>query len=230
MSNPIYPCLWFDGKAKEAADFYCSMFEQSKITAENPIVVNFEICGKKFMALNGGPKFRINPSISFFNVCNTDEEIDARWKSLSEGGMVMMPLNNYPWSERYGWCQDRYGVNWQLMMGGTMGEISLVPALMFNGVNNGRTQEAIDFYISLFPNSSVKAIFRYEKGEPDVEGHIKHAQFILNGELFSAMDSSGPHMFTFNEGVSFVVECDDQAEIDRYWNKLTEGGEESMCG
>jgi len=230
MSNPIYPCLWFDGKAKEAADFYCSVFEQSKITAENPIVVNFEICGKKFMALNGGPKFRINPSISFFNVCNTVEEIDARWKSLSEGGMVMMPLNNYPWSERYGWCQDRYGVNWQLMMGGTMGEISLVPALMFNGVNNGRTQEAIDFYISLFPNSSVKAIFRYEKGEPDVEGHIKHAQFFLNGELFSAMDSSGPHMFTFNEGVSFVVECDDQAEIDRYWNKLTEGGEESMCG
>jgi len=76
----------------------------------------------------------------------------------------------------------------------------------------------------------VKLIARYEPGEPDVTGTIKHAQFKLNEQLFMAMDSSMPHAFTFNEGISFVVTCDSQDEIDYFWNKLTEGGEESMCG
>jgi predicted 3-demethylubiquinone-9 3-methyltransferase (glyoxalase superfamily) len=229
MSNKIYPCLWFDGKGKEAAEFYCSVFENSKITADTGLVQLFELSGKKFMALNGGPMFRINPSVSFFVVCKTAEETEAKWKQLSEGGMVMMALNSYPWSEKYGWCQDKYGVNWQLMMGKMENE-TIVPALMFTMNNSGRANEAIDFYTSLFPNSKTELIARYEKGEPDVEGYIKHARFSLNGETFAIMDSSGPHTFTFSEGLSFVVDCKDQEEVDYYWNKLTaDGGQESMC-
>lgn len=229
MSDKIYPCLWFDGKGKEAAEFYCSVFENSKITADTGLVQLFELNGKKFMALNGGPMFKINPSVSFFVVCKTTEEIETKWKQLSEGGMVMMALNSYPWSEKYGWCQDKYGVNWQLMMGKMENE-TIVPALMFTMNNSGRANEAIDFYTSLFQNSKTELIARYEKGEPDVEGYIKHARFSLNGETFAIMDSSGPHNFTFSEGLSFVVDCKDQEEVDYYWNKLTaDGGQESMC-
>ncbi len=229
MKNKLYPCLWFDGKAKEAATYYSEIFEDSKIVSENPLVVMFELNGIQFMGLNGGPQFKINPSISFFAYCDSIEEIDKKWNHLSEGGSVMMALDNYPWSEKYGWCQDKFGVNWQFMMNKDAVQ-KIVPALMFTKNQSGKAEEAINFYTGIFKNADVKLISRYEKGEHDVEGYIKHAQFTLNNQLFVAMDSSGPHEFTFNEGVSIVVPCDNQEEIDYYWNKLTEGGEESQCG
>ncbi len=236
MSNKIYPCLWFDGKGREAAELYCSVFENSKITADTGLVQTFELNGKKFMALNGGPMFKVNPSISFIVACKTADEIETKWKQLSEGGMVMMPLNSYPWSDKYGWCQDKYGVNWQLMIPlptqeiGKVGNEGIAPCLLFTQGKSGKANEAIDFYTGLFPNSKTELIARYEKGEPDVEGYIKHARFVLDGVTFTAMDSSGPHTFTFSEGLSFVVDCADQAEVDYYWNKLTaDGGQESMC-
>jgi predicted 3-demethylubiquinone-9 3-methyltransferase (glyoxalase superfamily) len=193
------------------------------------MVVMFELYGKKFMALNGGPKFKINPSVSFFVLCKSAEEADTKWNKLSQGGMVMMPMGSYPWSEKYGWCMDKFGVNWQVMIGDIGGE-TIVPSLMFTMDKSGKAEEAINLYTSVFRNSEIKFIARYEKGEPDVEGYIKHAQFRLEGQYFSAMDSSGPHPFTFSEGLSLVVGCKDQEEVDYYWNKLTaDGGQESMC-
>lgn len=229
MKHQLYPCLWFDGKAKEAATFYTSVFEDSNIISENPVVVMFELEGIQFMGLNGGPMFQINPSISFFVYGKSEEEIDKKWKRLSEGGSVMMDLNKYPWNDKYGWCQDMYGVNWQLMLHDSVGQ-KIVPSFMFTQEQSGRVEEAIHFYTSIFDNSKIGLISRYEKGEGDVEGHIKHARFRLNGQEFVAMESSGPHQFVFNEGISIVVPCDDQEEIDYYWNKLTEGGKESQCG
>jgi predicted 3-demethylubiquinone-9 3-methyltransferase (glyoxalase superfamily) len=230
MKNKIFTCLWFDGTSKAAADFYCTVFANSKITANNPMVTIFEIEGRKFMGLNGGPMFKVNPSVSFFVNCGSEEEIDTIWKKLSDGGSVLMPLNKYPWSEKYGWCQDKFGVNWQLMMG-KMEDEKIVPAMMFTQGNAGKAGEAIQFYTSVFKDSAVKLVSKYEKGEPDVEGYIKHAQFVLYGQWFAAMDSSAPHAFKFDEGISFVVDCKTQDEIDYYWNTLTaDGGKESMCG
>ncbi len=230
MTNKIFTCLWFDGKAKAAADFYCTVFNNSTITANNPMVTTFEIEGRKFMGLNGGPMFKVNPSVSFFVNCNTEEEIDAKWNKLVEGGSILMPLNKYPWSEKYGWCQDKFGVNWQLMMG-KMEDAKIVPAMMFTQGNAGKAADAITLYTSLFNDSKVNLLSKYEKGEHDVEGYIKHAQFTLNGQLFAAMDSSAPHAFKFDEGISFVVDCKTQEEIDHYWNSLiANGGKESMCG
>jgi predicted 3-demethylubiquinone-9 3-methyltransferase (glyoxalase superfamily) len=234
MSNNIYPCLWFNGNAKEAAVFYCDAFSNTKITVDTPMVVNWELDGQKFMGLNGGAMFTKNPAISFFVNCDTENEIDALWKKLSEGGMIMMALNKYPWSEKYGWCQDKFNVSWQLMLGkmtGNDANAKIVPSFMFTMEKSGKANEAINFYTTLFSKSAIKMIARYEKGEHDIEGYIKHAQFTINEKLFAAMDSSGPHPFTFNEGISLVVECKDQTEIDYYWNKLTtDGGAESMCG
>ena len=231
MQKEIYPCLWFDGNAKEAAEYYCSVFNGSKICNENDLVVIWSLNGQKFMGLNGGPQFKPNPSISFFVVCETEDEINNYWNKLSEGGSILMPLDKYSWSEKYGWVQDKFGINWQISFG-KMEDVGqkYTPALLFTQDKAGKAEEAINFYSSVFDNSSIVGVLKYEAGEHDKEGFVKHAQFKLNGNVFMAMDSSISHQFTFSEGVSLVVECNNQKEIDYFWNKLTEDGEESMCG
>ena len=231
MKNEIFPCFWFNGKAKEAAELYCSVFKNSKITVDTPMVVNFELNGQKFMGLNGGPQYSPNPSISFFVICESLEEIERAWKVLLEGGNSLMPLDKYEWSEKYGWVQDKYGISWQLSYG-KLQEVGqkFSPTLMFTNQQAGKAEQAINFYTSVFYNSSIVGILRWGAKDSDVEDTIKHAQFKLNNNVFMAMDSSISHSFSFNEGISFVVNCDTQAEIDYYWNKLTEGGQESKCG
>lgn len=105
MTNPIFPCLWFNGNAKAAAEHYCSIFKNSKITAENPMVVNFELDGKKFMGLNGGPMYKFSPATSFVIECETQEEIDYFWTSLGAGGKY----------SKCGWLDDKFGVSWQIV-------------------------------------------------------------------------------------------------------------------
>lgn len=231
MKNRIYPCLWFDGKAKEAAEFYCSIFRNSSVTSENPVVVTFESDGQKFMCLNGGPQYVKNPSVSFFILCETEAETDELWGKLMENGSALMPLDKYEWSEKYGWVQDQFGVSWQVFMG-KMEDAGqkFAPSLLFTQEHNGKAEEAIRFYTSVFDNSSVQGILRYDENENETEGNVKHAQFVLDGNVFMAMDSSYPHPFAFNEAISFMVECRSQEEIDYYWKKLSEGGKEDMCG
>ena len=230
-SNMIYPCLWFDGKAKEAADFYCSVFDNSVITYENQMVVIFESSGQKFMCLNGGPEFTINPSISFYVICETEKEIDMLSGKLLEGGSELMPLDKYDWSKKYVWLQDKFGVTWQLSFGGmekTGQKIS--PVLMFTDKQAGKAEQAFRFYTSVFKGSEIIGIVKYDKDDNDVEGTVKHAEFTLNNQAFMAMDSSFMHQFSFNEAVSLVVDCETQEEIDYFWERLTDGGEEVQCG
>lgn len=231
MNNVIYPCLWFDGKAREAAEFYCSVFQDTRITSENPLVVILEVAGQKMMFLNGGPHFTINPSISFFMTCETIEEVDQAWEKLTQDGLVMMPLDKYPWSEKYGWIQDKFGVSWQISAGKleNVGQ-KLTPSLMFTRDYAGKAEQAIQFYTSVFKDSSVIGIMRYSAEDQDVEGTIKHAQFILGNKVFMAMDSSMAHAFSFNEAVSLVVDCENQEEIDYYWEKLSAFPEAEQCG
>lgn len=231
MNNNIFPCLMFDGQAKEAADFYCSIFSNSKIIIESPLVVQFEIEGKKIMGLNGGPSFKINPSISLFVTCQSIEEIQNSWNKLSEGGKVMMPLDKYSWSENYGWTVDKFGMTWQLMLGELPADgQKIIPSFLFVGAQYGKGEQAINFYTSIFPNSKIQVLDIYQAEETQPRGNLKFGLFSLSGVSLAAMDGYGKHEFQFNEGVSIVVECKDQEEIDYYWNKLTEGGQESRCG
>jgi predicted 3-demethylubiquinone-9 3-methyltransferase (glyoxalase superfamily) len=231
MRNQIMPCLWFDDKAKEAAEFYCSVFPDTVVTSKNHIVVTIESSGQKFMLLNGGPHFTINPSVSFFVVYDTIEEVDKIWNILLKGGSVLMPLDKYDWSEKYGWIQDQFGVSWQLSVGKLKdyGQ-KFSPSLLFTNKYAGKAEQAIRFYTSLFDESSVDRIERYTANDPDVEGTIKFAQFRLGKQVFMAMDSSLAHQFIFNEAVSFVVDCKTQDEIDYYWDKLSAVPEAEQCG
>lgn len=231
MKTQMYPCLWFDGKVKEAAEFYCSVFENAKITSGSPMVVNFESAGQQFMCLNGGPQFTINPSISFYVVYENEIEINAAWEKLVEGGQILMPFDKYDWSKKYGWLQDKFGVSWQLSLG-KMEDVGqkFTPSFMFTQKQAGNAEKAIEFYTSIFDYSTVIGIMRYTEEDPDTEGTIKHAQFKLNNQVFMAMDSSLSHNFGFNEAVSLVCECDTQEEIDYFWEKLSVVPEAEQCG
>ncbi|MFN8417262.1 MAG: VOC family protein [Cytophagaceae bacterium] len=106
MQNSFYPCLWFDGNAKEVAEFYCSIFPESKITVATPMVVEWEMQGKKFMGLNGGPHFKHSEAVSLVINCDTQAEIDQYWGLLTaDGGEESM----------CGWCKDKFGISWQIV-------------------------------------------------------------------------------------------------------------------
>ncbi len=248
-SHRITPNLWFDRQAEEAANLYVATFENSRLLSVTraskagfethgipegtAMTVEFELEGQRFIGINGGPLFKLNPSISFLVSCATKDKVDAIWKRLSEGGKALMELGSYPFSERYGWIQDRYGLSWQVMFSGSrLPAQKITPTLMFVGALAGRAEEAIKFYTSVFKNSSIGNIMRYPRGPgPDKEGTIVNASFVLEDYAFAAMDSALQHDFTFNEAISLMVECETQQDIDYYWGKLTDdGGRESQCG
>jgi predicted 3-demethylubiquinone-9 3-methyltransferase (glyoxalase superfamily) len=230
MISPVYISVWFDNQAKEAAELYCSIFKNSKIVSETPMVVTFELNGKKIIGINGGPMFKITPSISFVVNCDSVEETNRVWNILIDGGSAMMEIDKYPWNERYGWLKDKFGLTWQISSTGKNdGDLQILPSLLFTNTRFGQGKEAIDFYSSVFSKSSTNVLVLYPEGEPN-EGNVMYSEFSLNKSEIIVMDGPGDHKFNFNEAVSFVIECETQQEIDYYWKKLTEGGEESMCG
>jgi predicted 3-demethylubiquinone-9 3-methyltransferase (glyoxalase superfamily) len=147
--------------------------------------------------------------------------------------MVLMPLDRYPFSEHFGWVADRYGLSWQLILSDPTGEERpfIVPHLLFVGEVCGKAEEAVNFYLSVFRNTKQGNVFRYGEGQgPDKPGTIMFADFMLEGQWFSAADSAYPHQFSFNEAISFIVSCQDQNEIDYYWEKLSAVPEAEQCG
>jgi predicted 3-demethylubiquinone-9 3-methyltransferase (glyoxalase superfamily) len=244
----ITPCLWFYRNAEEAMAFYTSLFKGSEIKSikrypEGPLegpmsgmqgkvlTAIFALEGFQFMALDGGPIFQFNPSVSFFVNCNTREEINQLWEELSEGGEALMPLDEYPFSPWYGWIQDQYGLSWQLILAAGAAETKIIPSLMFVGDQAGKAEEAIGFYARVFKDSRVGDIARYSADQsPDEAGTVAYARFTLQGQHFAAMDSARGHDFSFNEAVSLYVECQNQEEVDHYWDALSAVREAEQCG
>lgn len=233
--------MWFDAQAKQAAKLYTSAVPGSRITRATTLrdtpsgdcdLVRFELAGQPFAAISAGPLFKFNPSISFHIKCSTPEVVDATWQKLSEGGKVLMPLGAYPFSERFGWTEDRFGLSWQVIYV-SGGEIKqrITPVLMFVGNACGRAEEAMHFYASVFNAPPPTVFARYGKAaEPDKEGTVQYAQFTLLGQEFGAMDSAHRHDFAFNEAISFIVPCDTQEEIDVLWEKLSADPRAEQCG
>lgn len=255
MSNPnpsrgqkITPFIWYDSEAEDAAKFYTSLFADGRIIhvsrygeagqdvhgqpAGNVMVASFEIAGLYISALNAGPAFRPTPSLSFFVRLDTEAEVDALWKVLGEGGSVMMPLDSYPWSRRYGWLQDRYGVSWQISVHETdaLGP-TVTPSMLFTQDNMGRAAEAIEFYTRVFPDSAEEHVELRGPDNVDAANTVLFGSFTLSGQTFNIMDGPGAHEFGFSEGLSLMVSCETQDEIDHYWETLIAGGgRQSQCG
>jgi predicted 3-demethylubiquinone-9 3-methyltransferase (glyoxalase superfamily) len=236
----ITPHLWFDKEAVEAAAFYTSLFENSRTTSSVTMhdtpsgdadVVTIELAGQEFTLLSAGPLFKFNPSISFLVTCATPAEVDRLWAKLSEGGSALMELGEYPFSPRFGWIQDRYGLSWQLMnRPDGPSQQKITPMLLFVGDVCGRAEEAIRFWTSLFPDASIGHVDRHAGGGPDKAGTVMYGGFTLAGQDFAAMDSAHEHNFAFNEAISFMVNCANQEEIDHFWYKLSAVPEAEQCG
>jgi predicted 3-demethylubiquinone-9 3-methyltransferase (glyoxalase superfamily) len=244
----VIPHLWFDKEAREAAEFYCAVFPDSGLRHTTTLhdtpsgtveIVGFELAGQPFEAISAGPLFKFNPSISF--IVNFDPSRDARarerlralWTALSNGGEVLMPLDEYPFSTHYGWVADRYGLSWQLILSNPEGEPRpfIVPALLFVGGVCGKAEEAGAFYRSVFPGSRAGQVIRYPADmAPNREGTVMFSDFRLGETWLAAMDSALDHGFGFNEAVSFMTKCDTQQEIDYYWERLSAVPEAEQCG
>ncbi|RJP44362.1 VOC family protein, partial [Candidatus Parcubacteria bacterium] len=153
---------------------------------------------------------------------------------LSKDGKVLMPIQKYPFSERYGWVEDRYGLSWQLILTNPEGEERplIIPSLLFVTEGCNKAEEATDFYLSVFKNTKRGAVARYPAGmEPNKEGAIMFTDFTLEGQWFAAMDGSARmHNFKFNEAVSLMVYSADQKEVDYYWGKLSADPAAEQCG
>lgn len=257
----LVPCVWFDDQAHEAARFYKRVFpdvvigpidhydkassEASGKPAGSILTVEFTIGGFEIVALNGGPGFTPNPSISF--MVNFDPirfggadhkgeakaKLDEAWNQLIVGGSVLMPLGEYPFCEWYGWVQDSFGVSWELMLTDPEGDPRpfIVPSLMFAGDVCGKAEEASERYMSVFGDSERGLIARYPAGmEPDTEGTVMFTDFRLGNTWCAVMDSAHEHNFGFSEAISLMVMCETQAEIDRYWEALSADPASEQCG
>lgn len=237
----IIPHLWYDKEALEAATWYVSLFEDSKIVHVSTIsdtpsgdaqIVAFELAGLSLSAISAGPFFKLNPSISLMVACDTREELDRLYEQLKEGSIFLMPLDEYPFSKYYVWLQDKYGLNWQLMLTEQAQKVPKIrPTLLFAGNACGRAQEAMDYYAAVFPETKIGFVNRYRQGEAkDDRAKVNYAEIELYGTSFIAMDHGFGGEFSFNEAFSFMVPCENQEEIDYFWDKLSFVPEAEQCG
>ena len=249
----IVPNIWFDHNADEAAEFYTSAFPDARIlqTVHYPteglldfqqefagkvLTVEWEIGGYRFLGINAGPEFRPNPSVSFF--VNFDPSVDPEarahldelWTALSDKGTALMPLQSYPFSPHYGWIQDKFGVSWQLMLTNPEGEPRpfIIPSIMFGHTVQGRSREAIDHYTSVF-GGRVGTVVPYPDEAGPLAGQVMFGEFQLLDQWFATMDAADQD-FSFTCGVSLMVYCHGQDQLDHYWNLLSTVPEAEQCG
>lgn len=264
VDQRIVPNIWCQGTAEQAASFYCDVFENATYEIESRypneglldfqqpfagevLTVALTISGYRFVLINAGDEFAPNPAISF--ILNFDpllfdgdealarSSLDRLWGRLADGATELMPLGEYPFSERYGWVQDRYGVSWQLMLTDPAGDPRpfIIPSLLFSGRVQNHAGEAVGHYLDVFSESPGGAeLGQYElypeKQGPAEPGTVQFSDFQLGDQWFVAMDSGVEQPFTFTSGVSLEVRCEGQAEIDRLWQRLSAVPEAEQCG
>ncbi len=240
--NRITPFLWFEKDMKAVTDFYMSAFPGSSLKGGGELentpsgavqMATLVLYGQEFSLMTAGPYLPFNPTVSFIVGCDSTEELDSLWGKIAPSGKVLMELGSYPFAEKYGWAQDQYGVSWQIMFSSAMkAPQKIIPTLMFAGDVCGRAEEAVNFYTSIFKNSSVGYIQAYDGSEPvnDERAKTKHAGLSLDGFNMAVMDSGRVSPLNFQQAVSFVINCENQEEVDYYYDKLKEGGNEVQCG
>ena len=248
----IVPNLWFARDAEEAVDFYADAFpaftvlKTERYPEENLPDFQQEFAGKiltiefaiedfRFIAINAGDEFRPNSSISFLVNFDPSHDPKARdhlnelYAKLVKDGHALMPLDAYPHSPLYGWVEDKYGVSWHLILTDPEGDPRpfIIPSFTFSGPAEGKAGEGVTYYTSVF-DGNVGIFALYAQGDPQA-GQLMFGDFTLFDQWFTAMDNSTQDI-TFTPGVSLMVECDDQAEIDYLWEALSAVPEAEACG
>lgn len=252
----IIPSLWFAGDAEEAATLYARIFPGARIgdtqrypteglldfqqpMAGQVLTIDVELPDLRITLVNASDEFRPNPSASFLVTFDPARDADARESvdvlhaALAEGGVERMPLQAYPFSPYYAWVEDRFGVNWQLMVTepGASQRPRVVPALTFCGSAQNRCREAMDLYIDTLPDSAWGMVAEYpEQTGPATPGSIMFSEVRLFGQWFTAMDSGAEMPFAFTEGYSLMVQASGQDQLDAFWSALSSVPEAERCG
>ena len=250
----IVPNVWCQGNATSVGEFYAAVLPQASAQvsmsypmddlpdfqrdlAGQPLVIDVNVSGYQIRLINAGHEFRPTPALSL--IVNMDpllfdggeEEartrIHSMWAAFAEGGEVRMELGEYPHSKLYGWVEDRFGVNWQLMLSAPAGEPRPLISVqfLFTGAR-AQAQQAMELYTGLLPDSGAGRVVPHA-GNTDA---IMFAEFKLAGQRFSAMDGGTDHHFTFTPGLSLEIACADQDEIDFLWEALSSVPEAEQCG
>ncbi|WP_197719265.1 VOC family protein [Actinomyces slackii] len=250
----IIPHFWMQGTADEAIAFYTEAFaaigKHSEVThrstypteglldfqrpmAGKTLAATLTIDGFDLGLINAGAEFRPTPCLNIMVTMDpavmedAPAAVDRLWAALVEGGEVRMELGAYPFSQRYGWVEDRFGINWQLILTDPEGEPRpfLMPSLLFGPDSRGARQ-AVDHYLSFFPEARLGRRELY----PDNEDLVLFSDFQLGGQWLTAMDSSFPLPFDFTPGSSLMVCASTQEDIDYYWEHLSTVPEAERCG
>lgn len=256
----IIPNIWCIRNADEVAAFYEYAFEsvpggvtirsverypqeglhdfQQSLAGET-LTITLEISGFRMMLINGGEEFHPTPALNF--MLNFDplrgpemEKVQSLvWDRLKEEGRVLMELGEYPFSDSYGWVEDRFGVSWQLISTDPEGDPRpfIIPSLMFGGGVQNQAAIAQEHWVKIFPDSQLGARVKYpEPAGPAGEGALMFSEFQLAGQWFTAMDSGVEQHDSFTPGVSLLFEATGQEEVDQMWEALSAVPEAEECG
>ncbi len=200
----ITPNIWCNGNAEEVGAAIAEVFTEARVAASTAITARY-------------PR----------------EDLPDFQQPLADGGTVRMPLQAYPFSAQYGWIEDRFGINWQLMLTDPEGQPRpfIIPSLLFSQRVQGKAEEAGAFYRETFSLSAPGNLVRYpQQTGPAAAGEVMFSDFQLLNQWFTAMDSGAEGAETFSPGFSLSVQCRDQTEIDHYWGTLSAYPEHEQCG
>lgn len=243
MYQKIVPHLWFDTEAKEAVAFYTEIFPDSRIISSHQFDgpegdaerVVFELLGYRFMSVSSGQTHERNATISFLvpYLEYQTPMVERLWDRLIDGGSPIMDIGGYPFNEKFGWLEDKYNISWLFYLATEeqLCPYSIVPVVMFGDDVAGQAEEAMKFYSHVFNRTKYRGVYHYPKGlGSGNRDYLMHGELQLEGQCFGFMDSLQEHGFNFNEGISLMVHCDNQQEIDDYWAELSTEPETESCG
>ncbi|MEG3310331.1 VOC family protein [Streptococcus sp. SS-4456] len=238
--QPIIPHLWYDTEAKEAVAFYVDLFggkiDWTYTITDTPSgdsdLIQFQLGDMTLAAISAGPYFKLNESMSLMvNVANKDE-VTRLYQALSEGGRILMPLGEYPFSPYYVWLEDRFGLSWQLSYAPDLDKpYQFDICLLFSQDQVGLAQPMLDYYKDKLPQASVGQLSYYGEGEAAVEAaKLNYAELLVAGQKMIVMDHGYGGEASFNEAFSLMVYVDSQDELNFYYDLLSAVPEAEMCG
>ena len=232
--------LCFNNQAEEAVKFYTSVFDQSEITREirypkpnvESVAYDFTIENQAFAAFNGDSDFKMNPSFSLMISLDTAEEVDTLYAKLAKGGKDLMPLDAYPFSDRYAWVEDQFGLSWQIMLAPDVPKNHKIRvSLLFAGQYCGQAEQALKDYATIFQMAAPGHINYYQKGEAqDGRAKVNYAELNVGDQQLVFMDHGFGSDEEFSEAISFLIVAGAQSEVDYYWDKLSAHEESEAMG
>ncbi|HFI0327144.1 TPA: VOC family protein [Streptococcus suis] len=236
----IIPHLWYDTEAKEAVAFYIDLFggkiDWTYTITDTPSgdldLIQFQLGDMTLAAISAGPYFKLNESMSLMVNVASKDEVTRLYQALSEGGRVLMPLGEYPFSPCYVWLEDRFGLSWQLSYAPDLDKpYQFDICLLFSQEQVGLAQPMLDYYKDKLPQASVGQVSYYSEREAAVEAaKLNYAELLVGGQKMIVMDHGYDGVASFNEAFSFMVYVDSQEEAESWYEKVSAVPEAEICG